>query len=106
MSKVTVLPAGVVIDVDDGEPLAAAAWRQGYWWPTSCWGNAVCTACATLVVAGAEHTVPADEMERTAMRTRVSRFLQQPNARLACQLRVTADGVVVEKRGVSGPDYS
>jgi 2Fe-2S ferredoxin len=103
MAEVFVEPAGLTIAVEPDETLAESAWRQGYSWPTICWGNAECTACAVLVKSGDEVTVPADAEEEDALRLRLPRHLRRPETRLACRLKFTGDGAVVEKKGVRPP---
>ena len=58
---VRVEPDGHVIPVGEGESLIEAAWRQGYDWPTTCYGQARCTACHVEVVSGGEHAAPATD---------------------------------------------
>jgi ferredoxin, 2Fe-2S len=103
MATVSVEPGGLCIEVEPGETLAESAWRQGYRWPTTCWGKAECMVCAVVVVDGEGSTVPADDEEQDAIELRLSRHLRRPTSRLACRLRVTADGAVVEKKGVRPP---
>ncbi|MEU9272617.1 2Fe-2S iron-sulfur cluster binding domain-containing protein [Streptomyces sp. NPDC048251] len=103
MAQVLVQPAGLTLEVEPGETLAESAWRQGYRWPTICWGNAECMVCAVLVTGGEAATVPADAEEEEAMRLRLPRRLRRPEYRLACRLRFTGDGAVVEKKGVHPP---
>lgn len=102
MPTVTVLPAGIQIEVRPGESLAQAAWRQDVQWPTTCWGEMQCTICAAVVVAGEQAVEPASAEEQAAIRERMPRFRQQPGTRLACRLQVNGDGVVVEQPGVRG----
>ena len=102
--EVTVQPGDLVIRVRRGESLAESAWRQGYRWPTTCWGQAECMVCAVRVVGGEAAAVPADEAELEAIRYRMSRSLQHPQTRLACRLEVRGTGVVVEKKGVRAPE--
>ncbi|MFC8102689.1 2Fe-2S iron-sulfur cluster-binding protein [Streptomyces sp. NPDC057363] len=103
MPRVTVEPGGHTIDVLPHETLAEAAWRQGYRWPTTCWGKAECMVCAVLVRAGEEAVVPADAEEQDAVRLRMPVHVRRPASRLACRLRVRSDGAVVEKKGVRPP---
>ncbi|MFE6820919.1 2Fe-2S iron-sulfur cluster-binding protein [Streptomyces sp. NPDC057690] len=103
MTEVVIQPAGLTIDVGPGETLAESAWRQGYRWPTTCWGQAECMVCAALVTDGEIATVPADADEEEAMRLRMPRHLRKPQSRLACRLKFTGDGAVVEKKGVRPP---
>lgn len=106
MSVVRVEPSGLDIKVEAGEPVAEAAWRQGYTWPTKCWGQLDCTSCFARIAEGEELVVPAEDDELAAMRTRLPARLRSPLVRLGCRLRVTADGVVLEKKGVGPPGDS
>ncbi|MGV9862257.1 2Fe-2S iron-sulfur cluster-binding protein [Rhodococcus koreensis] len=100
MPRVTVQPAGVQFEVEDGESVAEAAWRQGYVWPTRCWGQADCMSCFTKIVGGELNAIPADENELDAIRLKLAAPLRNdPTVRLGCQLRCTGDALVVEKRG-------
>ena len=80
-----------------------AAWRLGYWWPTTCWGQADCMLCRTEIVEGHSQVSPPDAVELEAVRAKLSPSLRRPGVRLACRLRVTGDGVVVRKDGVHPP---
>jgi 2Fe-2S ferredoxin len=100
---VRVEPLGADIEVLPGEALAEAAWRLGYWWPTTCWGQADCMLCRVVVTGGDDLVVPADDEEQEAMRVRLPSSARRPGVRLACRLRVTDDGVTVEKSGVRPP---
>lgn len=97
MAAVTVLPAGVVLDVRAAEPLMAAAQRQGLWWPTVCGGDADCGTCWLIVEDGVEHCRPMGDRER--VRLALGMKADEPRARLACQLRVTGP-VTVHRRSV------
>ncbi len=97
--KVHVEPAGVDIDVGEGESVMHAAERQGYRWPTVCHGQAVCTTCFFEVVEGAEHLAPAQPLERGALAGSPLTQAAAGDVRLACQARVTGP-VTVRKRGV------
>ena len=103
MPLVTVEPAGLTIEVAPGESLAQAAWRQGYQWPTTCWGEAQCMVCAVRVTTGEGAAEPATGEEEEAIAARMPHFRRQPGTRLACRLVVTGDGLVVEKAGVQPP---
>ena len=100
MRVVRVEPAGVDIPVDDGETLMAAAVRAGYRWPTVCGGQAQCGVCVLTVVSPSDLPAPSPlESGRLAV---VPERVLWPDAvlRLACQLRVEDEGLVVFKRGV------
>jgi 2Fe-2S ferredoxin len=102
MPIVRVEPLGAEIEVHRGEPLAFAAWRLGYRWPTVCWGQGDCMLCRVEILAGDELIEPPDGAEIAALRAQVR--VSSDRVRLACRLRVTGDGVVVEKKGVVAPE--
>ena len=100
MPRVTVLPAGIELEVRDGESVAEAAWRQGYIWPTQCYGQADCITCFTKIVGGELCAQPAEELELDAIRFKMSsRMRTNSLVRLGCQLRVTGEDLVLEKVG-------
>jgi len=103
MTVVRVEPAGFEFDVHPGESVAEAAWRLGYRWPTSCWGQAECMLCYVRVIAGELHAEPPDDEELQQIQTRMPAHWRGPVTRLACRLRINGPGVVVEKRGVRAP---
>jgi 2Fe-2S ferredoxin len=100
---VRVEPLGVEIEVAPGEPLADAAWRVGYVWPTRCWGQAECMVCRVRILEGEDRTEPADAEERTALRRHAGIDVDRERVRLGCRLHVVGEGVVVEKAGVKPP---
>jgi 2Fe-2S ferredoxin len=100
---VRVEPSGVEFDVQPGESVAEAAWRLGYTWPTTCWGQADCMVCFVRVLDGELQAAPASEDELFQMQTKMTRRLRSPLTRLACRLRVKGDGLVLEKKGVQPP---
>jgi ferredoxin, 2Fe-2S len=101
MVGVRVEPLGAVLDVLDGETLIEAAWRQGYYWPTICQGNARCTQCSIEVMEGLENLGQPDRDERVTMQLRLALQLNrlQDRLRLACRVRPTGNAVV-KKAGV------
>jgi 2Fe-2S ferredoxin len=96
---VRVEPAGVEIGVRSGETLLDAAWRNGYRGPTTCYGQARCTACHVLVVGGGERTSPMSDLDEQGAIARLRRlwYREEPRVRLACRMTVIGD-VVVEQR--------
>ena len=98
---VRVEPAGVDIAVDEGETLMAAAVRAGYRWPTVCGGQAQCGVCVLTVESALDALAPPSPLEAGRLAVVPERVLW-PDAelRLACQLRIDVDGLVVFKRGV------
>ncbi|WP_083420007.1 2Fe-2S iron-sulfur cluster-binding protein [Pseudofrankia sp. BMG5.36] len=97
---VRVEPLGVTIEVSPGETLIEAAWREGFDWPTVCYGQAQCAVCHVRVLDGVENLAPPESEEGDAIRTLLgARAGRLGEIRLACRLEVTG-GAVVEKRGV------
>jgi 2Fe-2S ferredoxin len=96
-------PDGIELDVDAGETLLEAAWRLGFDWPTICFGQAECMTCHVRLLAGEAAAEPASNDELERMRTKMSPRLHSSLRRLACRLRVTGEGLVVEKKGVRPP---
>lgn len=86
-----------------GESIAEAAWRLGYVWPTRCWGQAECMVCYTRIIAGETQVEPPGDEELERMQRLLPRRWRKPATRLACRLKVTGPGVVVEKPGVCAP---
>ncbi len=103
MPLVRIEPLGEEICVRRGESVAEAAWRLGYHWPTTCFGQATCMQCRVRIIAGEEFVVPADDQESEAMQTWLPAPARRPGIRLGCRLTVMADGVTVEKPGVRPP---
>ena len=98
-SQVHVEPGGAHFDVDPKESVIQAAWRAGYQWPSTCWGQAECGVCVMEILKGMELLNPVTKAEATRLRA-----LSRHNAeacRLACQARVVGNGnVIVRKPGV------
>jgi 2Fe-2S ferredoxin len=107
VTAVRVEPAGVELEVAEGETVMAAAERAGYRWPTVCGGQAQCGVCALEVLSGGDGlSAPAPlEAGRLAQLPEI-RMWPERTYRLACQLRVPSEelagraGVVVRKKGV------
>lgn len=103
MPIVHIQPSGIDIEVEPGESVAEAAWRQDITWPTECYGQMSCTKCYANIVEGEEYVVPADEDELFVLRTRFPAKVRTTFTRLGCCLKVRADGVVLDKLGVMAP---
>lgn len=100
MPRVTVLPAGLVIEAEDGATIMAAAWEDGLYWPTTCGGQGICTSCACSVEAGAENLEPMGRAEGKTLSEELGEAtIEARRLRLACQARVHGD-VTVTKGGV------
>ncbi len=100
---VRVQPLDVDIEVRPGETLIEAAWREGYEWPTVCYGQAECTACHVVVVEGVDNLSDVGRDEEKALELVRSSGLRNLDARrLACRLQFHGPAIV-EKRGVRRP---
>jgi 2Fe-2S ferredoxin len=101
MTKVTIQPANIEIEVTPGETLMGAAQGLGLYWPTTCGGQGVCTTCLSEVVSGGELLAEMSRSERkTLVAERGEAILRRP-VRLACQATVLRDGaIIVTKPGV------
>lgn len=96
-----VRPGGAVITVRPRETLMSAARRQGYRWPSICGGQASCTACFVQLVEGRDAVLPPENPEYIALEFLRRKYSADPDrVRLACQLRIRGDGVVVLRAGV------
>src|SRR3954468_4662086 len=78
---VRVQPLDIDIEVEPGETLIEAAWREGYDWPTVCYGQAECTACHVVVVDGAENVSDVAPDEGKTLELLRSSGLQNLDAR-------------------------
>jgi 2Fe-2S ferredoxin len=100
MVTVHVEPAGLEVEVGEGQSVMAAAVAQGIFWPTACHGLAECHTCYCEVIEGEEHCEPPGPLERAALRDFSGRsFYRGRTIRLACQTRVSGP-VTVRKPGV------
>ena len=104
MPTVRIEPSGLEIEVAHGESVAEAAWRQGYHWPTQCWGQAECMVCFVRVLSGEDEIEPPEAEEAHQLETVLPRPLRGPHTRLACRLQIRSSGVVLEKKGVRAPE--
>jgi 2Fe-2S ferredoxin len=104
VAKLTILPAGIEIDVGDGETIMGAAAARGLYWPTTCGGQGICTTCLTEVVSGGDGLLEMGRTERkTLVAERGASVLRRP-VRLACQAIVREGHVVVVKAGVGAAE--
>ena len=103
MPAVTVLPLHIVIPVEPGETLMAAARRLGCHWPSVCGGIGQCTTCVVRVEGGAQHLSPMRTQEAEMLALYRGGGQVPPQLRLACQVTIEGDAVVF-KRGVKPAD--
>lgn len=94
------LPDGLIIEAEDGQTIMDAACELGFYWPTTCGGEGICTTCACTVEDGIANLEPMGRSERkTLAEERSAEILDSGKVRLACQARVHGD-ITVTKRGV------
>jgi 2Fe-2S ferredoxin len=98
--QVRVEPAGIELDVAPGQTIFEAALAAGMKWPTICFGQARCTACAVQIVDGNQNAGPVEPEERDVLRQLAGRRrrISMRDTRLACRLTVLGT-VTVNKRG-------
>ena len=98
MSKVTLLPSGVVIEVDASKPLMLQLKDAGKNIKSSCGGCATCGDCVILIKEGAENLTP-PTFEETRLLGNVFHITRE---RLSCQTQalgpVTIDISAHEKK--------
>jgi ferredoxin len=88
-------------DVEPGKQLVLAIEDAGIDILHRCGGNARCTTCRVVVLAGDASPMEATEQERLARETDL-----EPNTRLSCQIRVNSDlwVKVVNRAHLAGVD--
>jgi ferredoxin, 2Fe-2S len=95
LHTVVVQPGGFTVMAKHGEPLLVAANREGYFWPTACGGEAICTRCFMEVPEEQEAAFsPMLEREREGLEKVRWAAGPRPGERLACQAQVLADAEV------------
>ncbi len=100
MATVRVLPGEIVLEAEDGQTIMEAAHEAGYYWPTTCGGQGICTTCACTVEEGTANLEPMGRSEhKTLAEERGEAALRSGRLRLACQARLRGD-VTVVKRGL------
>jgi len=100
MPQVYLTPDQRTVDCRPDETLLAATLRHGIDHAHACGGNARCSTCRVVILAGNEHCSPREGEEAA-----LSRQLNFPgNMRLACQTRVSGD-VQVRRFVVDELDY-
>jgi 2Fe-2S ferredoxin len=107
MTKVTIQPVNIEIEVTPGETLMGAAQARGLYWPTTCGGQGICTTCLSEVDSGGDLLAEMGRSERkTLVAERGEAILRRP-VRLACQATVLHDGAItVTKPGVRSAEQA
>lgn len=100
MPRIRVEPAGAEFEIRRGQTVFQAAGDAGINWPTVCFGQARCTACALTVLSGHQNAEPIGREEAGVLKQMASRRRRTTlrDVRLACRMTVCGD-VVVEKKG-------
>lgn len=94
MPVVRVEPAGIELDVSDGETVLAAARRAGLAWRSLCGGFAQCRTCFFTIV-DVEAFSAIEPLEAATLALLAPTLAgEEGTARLACQARVRGDAVV------------
>ena len=105
MTRVIVQPDGHTYEVPIGDTLMGAARAQGYYWPTTCGGQGVCTTCLSEVVSGGDLLAGMGRSERKTLAAERGEAILSRPVRLACQAAVLQEGtIVLKKAGVRPPD--
>ncbi len=99
---VHVLPAGIDIVTDPGQPLMRAAQAMGIRWPNVCNGQAQCGVCAVEVVLGDLSSCPPTLREQQMLGRLAQKPLMAGAMRLACQL-CPKSALTVQRMGVRAP---
>lgn len=87
MPKVTFLPSGQELEIDDTTSLREAAHIVGVDVHDRCGGMGACCNCVVTIIEGAEHICPKTVIEQAV-------FYLDPQDRLSCQCRISGDVVV------------
>lgn len=85
--KVTLRPAGTVVEIEEGKNLLEALRAQDVYVKSSCGGHATCTDCIIKIVSGEDNLTP-PPFEELKLLGNVFHITKE---RLACQTCVTGD---------------
>jgi len=104
MPTITVRPEGFVIQGPSGATIMEAARALGFYWPTTCDAQGICTSCAAQVLNGMENLSPMGRSERGTLEAELGETpVRHGHWRLACQARLLEGDVELMKRGVLPP---
>jgi len=105
MPTITVQPEGFVITGPSGATIMETARALGFYWPTTCDAQGICTSCAAQVLEGMENLSPMGPSERATLEGELGAVaVRHGRWRLACQARLLDGDVEVLKRGVRAPE--
>ena len=105
MPTLIVQPEGFLIQGPSGATIMETARALGFYWPTTCDAQGICTSCAAQVLKGMENLSPTGRGERRPLvGERGDIAVRRGRWRLACQARLLEGDVEVLKHGVRPPD--
>ena len=105
MTRVTVLPSNIEFDAPVGDTLMGAARAQGFYWPTTCGGQGICTTCLSEIVSGSASLAEMARYEKKTLTAERGEAILRRPVRLACQAVVCGEEpIVLTKAGVRTPD--
>ncbi len=93
MPKVTILPAGLTVEVPGGTTLLQASTKAGARHGSACGGVCACSTCHVRVTRGLGSLSEASEREQDSLD---KAFDVRPTSRLGCQARVGDEDVTFE----------
>ena len=91
MPRVTFLPEGIVVEVEEGTTILQAAKRGDAQVGDACGGNCACSTCHIYVRDGLARLSEQEDPEADILD---KAFAVKPSSRLGCQSRVHGDVVV------------
>ncbi|HEY3449266.1 MAG TPA: 2Fe-2S iron-sulfur cluster-binding protein [Myxococcales bacterium] len=93
MPRVTILPAGLTVDVPKGTTLLQASTKAGARHGSACGGVCACSTCHVWVTKGLDSLSEPSEREQDILD---KAFDVRPSSRLGCQARVGDGDVTFE----------
>ena len=105
MARIRILPLSDEIEAGEDATIMGAAQAHGYYWPTTCGGEARCTTCACEIIEGMAALTAMGRAEERALVSERGPAVLRTRTRLACQARVRdpAGAITVQKPGVRRP---
>lgn len=85
--KVTLLPKGDIVDIEEGKDLLSALTEKGHYIKSSCGGNASCSDCIIKVVSG-EDNLESPTFDEIKFLGNVFHITKE---RMACQTKICGD---------------
>lgn len=92
MPRVTIMPAGLVVEVPDGTTLFDAGAKLGAGIETACVGKGTCGLCRVKIVSGAQFLGAFTDEERKHL----GNVYHITKVRLSCRTKVEGGDVTIE----------